>query len=131
MRKVLLITILSMMVACQALAITMLQSFEAMLCKEWKARYFEEGGQKTYPDDAEANDRFIFHANHTAEIREAGETQDGLWQYDQATKRLVITNRVTKEKMTMTVITITPGELVLKFVDDSGVTSVAHMMPVK
>jgi len=107
------------------------QSFETLLSKEWKMRYTENGGRREYPDGGEVNDRFIFDANHTVEIREAGESQDGLWQYDPATRRLVITNRVSKDKWTMTVITLTKDELVLKFMDDTEGNATVYLVPVK
>ena len=107
------------------------QNIESLLCKEWKLRYREEEGRKEYPDEGEVNDRFIFAANHTVEIIEAGESQDGLWQYDPSTKRLVLTNRVSKDKLTMAIITLTNDELVLKFMDDTADHSTIYLVPVK
>ena len=107
------------------------QNLETLLCKEWKLRYMEEDGRREYPDEGEVNDRFIFAVNHTVEIREAGESRDGLWQYDPSTKWLVITNRMNKDKLTMALITLTKDELVLKFMDDTADHSTLYLVPVK
>ena len=83
------------------------------------------------PDVAEENDRMTFHTDHTAEFIEARESKDGIWQYDPANKKLVILDRVTKEKMTMKIISITKTELVLVLMDGENEDSKVHLMAVK
>ena len=112
-------------------ALSVAQSREAMLCKEWKVRFFETAGVKEYPDAAEENDRFIFYANYTMQMIEAGEGQDCLWEYNRAKEQLIITDRVSKEKRIMKVVLLTKDELVLQMTDADGSSSTVHLVPVK
>lgn len=105
------------------------QSFESLLCREWKLNFTEEGGRKILPQDGEENGRFIFYNNATAEFIEAEEHQEGLWEYDPSTNVLVFMDRVTKEKMTMKVTRLTRTELVIILTDEEN--SIVHLVPVK
>ena len=44
---------------------------------------------------------------------------------------MVLTNRVSKDKLTMAIITLTNDELVLKFMDDTADHSTIYLVPVK
>src|SRR5689334_20918135 len=85
-------------------------SFDSLICKEWKLVSYEEQGEKFPPAPDQKNDRMIFYNDHKVKSIETGNIQNGIWQYDATKKTLSVVDNQTKEKATMKVLKITSDE---------------------
>ncbi len=110
---------------------TTTEGFDKLICKEWALKFYEQGGEKIPPSPEQKNDRMIFYPDHKVKSVEAGGTQNGVWQYNSIKKLLSVVDNETKEKMDLTVISLTQDACVLEFTDPDGGKMKMHMTPVK
>jgi hypothetical protein len=108
--------------------ILVMQKFETLLCRQWKLSFLEKNGQSRMPEEIEREDRMTFDLNNIVEIVKKGEGQDAIWQYD-AKKILILTDRVTKDRTALKIISLTKDEFVIEPLDANHTRM--HLIPVK
>ncbi|QEH42866.1 lipocalin family protein [Chitinophaga sp. XS-30] len=107
------------------------KTFKALICKEWKLKFYEEDGEKFPPAPDQSGDRMFFYQDNTVKSIEQKKIQHGTWAYDEVKKILTVVDNETKEKATLKVIALAPDKCVLDYKDPEGSVLRMHMVPVK
>jgi hypothetical protein len=110
---------------------TLTDNFDKLICKEWVLKFYQQGSDKFPPSPEQKNDRMTFYSDHKVKSIEGGGIQNGVWEYNASKKLLTVTDHDTKEKMNLTVISLTETSCILEFTDPDGGKMKMHMAPVK
>lgn len=106
------------------------QNIDSLLCKEWRLVAYEEGGEKFNASPQQKNDKMIFYFNHQVKSYDGDLVEMGVWSYNEQTKKLTITDKISKEKLEVEIIKLTKLECVLAFKED-GESLKIFMEPIR
>lgn len=105
--------------------------FDALICQDWKLRWYEEDGEKFPPAPANKDDLMTFLPDHKLRSVESDGVQTGSWHYEPATQTLTITDNESGETATMTVLELTRQTCVLEYKQPGGETLKMYLVATK
>ena len=96
---------------------------KTQLVNEWRYKYYDEFGVKTYADSNQLADKIIFHDDGTYDMTQNSAVSHGAWKYDPASYFLFMTDSYTKQTKNYRLGGITKSQLALKDQDPKTLIS--------
>lgn len=129
MKTIIRTCILLLILATGKTSVAQTLDLDSLLCKSWRADYYEAQNKRMEPLPTQKNDRMIFFFDHKVKSYEGNVVHLGNWDYDPLNKMLIIIDAQNKSKAMMKLKELNKRSMTWEFNSPDGQLMRLHMVP--